>query len=85
MKHAGPESLAQLALLLQRLRGMPALQERKPGIFYRRGAAFLHFHEDPAGLFADAKLAGREFQRFSVDTGEQQERLMQAVALALRV
>jgi hypothetical protein len=79
MKHAGPESLARLAPLLQRLRGMAGLQERRPGIFYRRGGAFLHFHEDPAGLFADAKLEGRGFQRFAVDTDEQQAQLLQSV------
>ena len=83
MKHAGPEALAQLAPLLHHLRGMPGLQERKPGIFYRRGSAFLHFHEDPAGLFADAKLEGRAFQRLAVDTAEQQARLVQAVARIL--
>ena len=84
MKHAGPDTLAQLAPLLHRLRGMPGLQERKPGIFYRRGGAFLHFHEDPAGLFADAKLEGRGFQRFAVDTGEQQAGLLEAVAQVLQ-
>lgn len=79
MKHAGPEALARLKPVLLQLRGMPGLQERKPGIFYRRGGAFLHFHEDPAGLFADAKLEGRTFQRLPVDSAEQQAQLMAAV------
>lgn len=83
MKHAGPDTLARLAPLLQRLRGMAGLQVRRPGIFYRRGGAFLHFHEDPAGLFADAKLEGRGFLRLAVDTDEQQEKLLQAVQRVL--
>lgn len=83
MKHAGPDTLARLAPLLQRLRGMAGLQERKPGIFYRRGGAFLHFHEDPAGLFADAKLDGRGFQRFAVGTAEQQLHLATTILEAL--
>lgn len=79
MKHAGPDTLTRLQPLLQQLRSMPGLQERKPGIFYRRGGAFLHFHEDPAGLFADAKLEGRAFQRLAVDSAEQQAHLVAVV------
>lgn len=79
MKHAGPDTLAMLDGLLKQLRGLPGLQERKPGIFYRRGSAFLHFHEDPSGLFADAKLEGRTFQRMAVDSAVQQALLLSAV------
>ena len=53
MKHATETALLELADLLAELRLVQGLSERKHGIFYRRGAAFLHFHEDPAGLFAD--------------------------------
>ena len=38
--------------------GIPSLVERSRGIFYRRGVAVLHFHEDEAGLFADLKTRG---------------------------
>lgn len=44
MKHATPATLRKLGPLLARLRKLP-LDERKAGIFYRRGQAFLHFHE----------------------------------------
>jgi len=52
MRHAGPNSLAGFADVLAAIRRRPELTERKPGIFYRKAIAFLHFHEDPAGLFA---------------------------------
>lgn len=68
MKHAGIETLKQLEPLLVRLREIEGLVERKPGIFYLRSKAFLHFHEDPAGVFADARLNGVEFQRFALAT-----------------
>ena len=63
MKHAGPGALTVLSDLLASLRTRTALVERRPGIFYVRGKAFLHFHEDLAGLFADLRLGG-DWQRF---------------------
>ena len=56
MKHAGEEALATLAPLLVRVRQLEPLREMKPGIFYLKSRAFLHFHEDPKGLFADVRL-----------------------------
>lgn len=58
MKHASPATLKQIAGLLAWLRALPGLKEKSPGAFYRGGSAFLHFHEDPAGLFADMKVDG---------------------------
>jgi hypothetical protein len=84
MKHAGPAALAAIASLLQRLRALPALVERKPGIFYVRSKAYLHFHEDPAGIFADVKLDGGEFDRLPVTTTKEQARLLELVAKSLR-
>lgn len=66
MKHAGAETLARLEKFLRELRKLP-LHESKPGIFYLKRTAFLHFHEDPAGLFADVKV-GSTFQRYPVNT-----------------
>ena len=67
MKHAGPAALARLSGLLAVLRDIGDLNEKRPGIFYRKSRAFLHFHEDPAGLFADVRdLAGIDFDRFDV-------------------
>ncbi len=78
MKHAGAAFLAALAGLLAALRTRPGLVERRPGIFYRGGRAFLHFHEDPAGLFADLR-DGADWVRFPVDAPAQQTALLAAL------
>jgi hypothetical protein len=65
MKHAGVAALADIAGLLAQLRALPGMVEKKPGIFYRRGQAFLHFHEDPAGMFMDVRVGG-DWARFAV-------------------
>ena len=79
MKHAGASALQSLEELLASLRRLPGLIERKPGIFYAKSQAFLRFHEDPVGLFADVKLTGREFERFRVSTERDQAALLKAV------
>jgi hypothetical protein len=68
MKHATPAAIRALAPLLAEIRRdpMPGVTERKPGTFYRRGAGLLHFHEDPAGFFADLKIEG-SWRRFPVN------------------
>jgi hypothetical protein len=58
MKHASVATLRQIENLLASLRTLPGLKEKSAGAFYRGGSAFLHFHEDPAGLFADLKVDG---------------------------
>lgn len=83
MKHAGADALAELATLLAQLRALRGLAERRPGIFYRGASAFLHFHEDPAGLFADAKLNGSGFERRPVNTAEERQALVEAVQAVL--
>ena len=55
MKHAGEAALAAIASLLMELRRLDGLREPRPGVFYRKSSAFLHFHEDPAGMFADVR------------------------------
>ena len=67
MKHAGETALDQLEPLLARVRALPGLTEKKRGVFYLKSRAFLHFHEDPKGLFADVRdESGRDFDRFDV-------------------
>jgi len=80
MKHAGSATLDSLRELLAGLRALPGLIEKKPGIFYVKSRAYLHFHEDPAGVFADARLSGDEFERFPVNTKREQESLLKSVA-----
>jgi hypothetical protein len=83
MKHAGAETIARLEPILRKLRARGDLIERSPGTFYRKSQAFLHFHEDPAGIFADLKDDLRTFQRYRVSTREEQRRLLQLINLAL--
>jgi len=79
MKHASPQTLDALAPLLKRVRAIPGLTERKAGIFYLRANAFLHFHEDPAVLFADLKLPNSTgFTRFPVNQSDEQDELVAA-------
>ncbi len=78
MRHAGPEALARLADVLAELRRLDGLTERRPGVFYRRSKAFLHFHADPAGLFADLKVDGA-WTRSQVDRPEQRSSLIERV------
>jgi len=68
VKHAGQAALDQLEPLLAQIRAAGGLRERSRGVFYRGSKAFLHFHEDPAGLFADIRAAdGEDFDRLRVD------------------
>jgi hypothetical protein len=65
MRHARPQTLAMLTELIAAVRAKGGLREPRPGVFYRGGKAWLHFHEDPAGLFADLRV-GLEWHRFRV-------------------
>lgn len=76
MKHAGPAALDALEPLLARVRALPRLKEKSRGTFYLKSRAFLHFHEDPAGLFADLRLEGDDFTRVRVSTAAEQDALM---------
>ncbi|HTO55480.1 MAG TPA: hypothetical protein VMR50_19005 [Myxococcota bacterium] len=82
MKHAGAEALDTIEELLAKLRKYAPLAERKRGTFYLKSSAFLHFHEDPAGMFADLKVRG-EFERFRVTTAREQSAFLRQVAAAL--
>lgn len=83
MKHAGATALDRLEPLLARVRALPGLKEKGRGVFYRGGEAFLHFHEDPAGLFADVRLTGQDFERFRVENEEEREVFLALVSRGL--
>jgi hypothetical protein len=53
MRHARDADLDRLEDLLADLRALPGLVEKTRGVFYRKSRSFLHFHQDPKGLFAD--------------------------------
>ncbi len=57
MGHCPPEKLADIAKVLEQLRALPRLTEKKPGIFYIGGDGFLHFHEKDGKRWADVKIA----------------------------
>ena len=82
MRHAGPEALDRLELLLEELRGLPGLREKNRGTFYRGSRAFLHFHEDPMGLFADVRIDS-DFERMRVTDAREQKQLLRRVRDAL--
>ena len=67
MRHARPGALDRIEPLLAQIRAFPKLQERSRGVFYLKSKAFLHFHEDPAGLFADVRTTeGSDFERIKL-------------------
>ena len=84
MKHAGNEALNTLEDLLKEIRKLDALRERRRGAFYMKSAGFLHFHEDPAGLFADLKVADK-FERFPVNTDAERKQLIAKASGLVRV
>lgn len=83
MRHATEDDLHELGDLLPSLRGIDGLVEKSPGTFYRRSRAFLHFHADPTGLYADVRFAGDDFERLPVHTQAQRERLLRDVRAAV--
>jgi hypothetical protein len=83
VKHAGQSALNRLEPILARIRRFDGLKEKSRGVFYRAGAAFLHFHEDPAGFFADVRIDGTEFVRLPVNSKTEIEALLRAIRDAL--
>ena len=82
MRHAREAALDELEPLLTRLRDVPGLTERTRGVFYKKSKAFLHFHEDPTGLYADVRLTA-DFERFRAQTPAEQESLLVKVVAAI--
>jgi hypothetical protein len=78
MKHAGAATLDALEPLLSEIRSVPSLTERKRGIFYRKSQAFLHFHEDPAGIFADLR-GGSGWLRLPANSAAERRELLRRI------
>ena len=77
MAHADEAALQRLLPLLRQLREIKGLREMKPGIFYLKGSAFIHFHDEAGVLMADLKKAsGSGFDRYAVDTPTGQRKLV---------
>ncbi len=82
VKHAGAEALDRLAPLLAELRTLPGLVEKRRGVFYRKSSAFVHFHEDESGLYADVRLADA-FERRRVETSRERSALLAEIRSVL--
>jgi hypothetical protein len=78
MRHASAQTLQRLSDLLDQIRLREGLKEKKLGIFYRKSKSFLHFHEDPAGIFADLTV-GEAFDRYPVNTAKERKELLAAI------
>jgi hypothetical protein len=78
LRHARDEDLDRIEPLLGRLRALGALRERKRGCFYFKSKGFVHFHEDPKGMFADLRqIDTRDDRRVKVDTSAEQDDLIE--------
>ena len=78
MAHADEAALQKLLPLLRQLREIKGLKEMKPGIFYLKGSAFIHFHTEAEALVADLKKAGGSgFDRYVVDAAQGQRKLVE--------
>ena len=83
MKHVSTAGLDELDGLLLELRRVDGLTEKKRGVFYRGSRAFLHFHEDPSGWYADIRVDA-EFERMRVTTKAERKRLLSVARAAVR-
>ena len=83
MKHVSTAGLDELDDLLLELRRVDGLIEKKRGVFSRGSRAFLHFHEDPTGLYADVRIDA-EFERMRVTTKAERKRLLSVARAAVR-
>lgn len=82
MRHARPDALDQLEPLLVSLRALGVLKEKTRGVFYKGSQAYLHFHEDPEGLFADIR-AGKDFDRHRVSTAKERAAFLKVARASL--
>lgn len=82
MRHAGEGALDQLDDLIAAIRELDGLKEKGRGVFYRGSRAFLHFHEDPDGLFADVRFSA-DFERSRVSTATERAAFLRKVRAGL--
>jgi hypothetical protein len=83
VRHATREDLDQVEALLDELRKLPELRERKRGSFSRGSRAFLHFHADEGDFYVDVRLDGA-FRRARVTGGDDQADLLSRVRRELQ-
>jgi hypothetical protein len=81
MAHTKPSDLADLTVLRAELAKLPAVTEKKPGIFYRKGGGFLHFHDKDGVRWADVKLNGA-WCKVDLDFGASEAKKKKLVSIA---
>ena len=82
MAHPDAAALQAIQPVLRQLREIKGLREVKPGIFYVRGAAFAHFHDENGVLHADLKKPGGSgFDRYAMDTAPHQRKFVEDARL----
>src|SRR5262245_4813537 len=64
--------------LLAVLREYSALSEIRPAAFHLNGRDFIHFHEEPDGIFADVRLSKGRI-RMPVSTQQEQTELLERI------
>lgn len=85
MARAGAEALQKLLPVLRQLREIKGVREEKPGIFYARREAFIHFHDEDGKLHADLKKpGGAGFDRYPLDSAAEQRKLVEDARLRAR-
>ena len=82
LRHATGADLDALDEVLQALRGIPGLRERKRGSFSRGARALVHFHAGDGSFYADVRLEER-FERISVTTAAERSAFLLRVRKAL--
>jgi hypothetical protein len=84
MAHANNDALDGIDALLLKLRALPGIEERKRGVFYKRRAAFLHFHGGAGELAADLKSAKTvQWIRMPLRHTRDQQRLLKSAIAEL--
>jgi hypothetical protein len=81
MAHTRPDNLLDLTSLLTEIAALPGVVQRKPGIFYYRGAGLLHFHDKDGVRWADVRGVGG-WERVDIPFGAkaaQKKQLLSAV------
>ena len=78
--HCPPENLTDLAGVLDKVRELPQVVETRPGTFYIRRVAFLHFHLTKGARSADVRDGRSWGSRIEIPVGA--DRQVQAGFLA---
>ncbi|MFN4151060.1 MAG: hypothetical protein ACK4IX_08945 [Candidatus Sericytochromatia bacterium] len=81
--HAKDETLDLLEPLLEKIRILGKLKEKKRGIFYNKSIAFLHFHQEENDIFADLKV-DEKWLRFPSNNDVDWEKILDKIKFILK-